>query len=89
MDIRQKLKEVQNVLSDKQEEERKIVNNLMFLMFGRESEELPAEFEIECFLDNEAVETFLREKLELNVEEVSLVPMSFMFGNPRFRIRLN
>lgn len=84
MDIRKKLNEVQNVLSDEQEEERKIVNNLMFLMFGRQSEELPAEFEIECFMDNEEVETFLREKLELNVEEVSLVPMSFMFGNPRF-----
>ena len=48
MDIRKKLNEVQNTLSDGQEEERNIVNDLMFLMFGRDSEELPKEFEIEC-----------------------------------------
>ena len=40
-------------------------------------------------MDNEAVETFIREKLELDVKEVVLIPMSFMIGNPRFRIELN
>ena len=89
MDIKRKLNEIQDLLSDEQEEERKIVNDLMFLMFGRDSEELPKEFEIECIMDNKAVETFLREKLELDVKEVGLVPMSFMIGNPRFRIELN
>ena len=89
MDIRRKLNEIQDLLSDEQEEERKIVNGLMFLMFGRDSEELPKEFEIECIMDNEAVETFLREKLELDVKEVGLVPMSFMMGSPRFHIELN
>ena len=89
MDIKRKLNEIQDLLSDEQEEERKIVNGLMFLMFGRDSEELPKEFEIECIMDNEAVETFLREKLELDVKEVVLIPMSFMIGNPRFRIELN
>ena len=89
MDIRRKLNEIQDLLSDEQEEERKIVNDLMFLMFGRDSEELPKEFEVECIMDNEAVETFLREKLELDVKEVSLVSMSFMIGSPRFHIELN
>ncbi len=89
MDIKRKLNEIQDLLSDEQEEERKIVNDLMFLMFGRDSAELPKEFEIECIMDNEAVETFLREKLELDVKEVVLIPMSFMIGNPRFRIELN
>ena len=89
MDIKRKLNEIQDLLSDEQEEERKIVNGLMFLMFGRDSAELPKEFEIECIMDNEAVETFLREKLELDVKEVVLIPMSFMIGNPRFRIELN
>ena len=67
----------------------KIINSLMFLMFGRDSDELPTEFEVECIMDNEAVETFLREKLELDVKAVSLVPMSFMFGSPKFRVELN
>lgn len=89
MDIKRKLNEIQDLLSDEQEEERKIVNDLMFLMFGRDSAELPKEFEIECIMDNEVVETFLREKLELDVKEVVLIPMSFMIGNPRFRIELN
>ena len=89
MDIRQKLNQVQQVLSDDQKEERKIINSLMFLMFGRDSDELPAEFEVECIMDNEEVETFLREKLELDVKAVSLVPMSFMFGSPKFRVELN
>lgn len=89
MDIRRKLNEMQDLLSNEQEEERKIVNDLMFLMFGRDSEELPKEFEVECIMDNEAVETFLRDKLELDVKEVSLVPMSFIIGSPRFRIELN
>ena len=89
MDIKQKLNEVQDVLTDDQTEERKIINSLMFLMFGRNSDELPAEFEVECIMDNEAVETFLREKLELDVKSVSLVPMSFMFGSPKFRVELN
>ena len=89
MDIRQKLSQVQQVLSDDQKEERKIINSLMFLMFGRDSDELPAEFEVECIMDNEAVETFLCEKLELDVKAVSLVPMSFMFGSPKFRVELN
>ena len=89
MDIRQKLNQVQQVLSDDQKEERKIINSLMFLIFERDSNELPAEFEIECIMDNEAVETFLREKLELDVKAVNLVSMSFMFGNPRFRVELN
>ena len=89
MDIRKKLNEIQNVLSDDQEEERNIVNDLMFLMFGRDSEELPREFEVECIMDNEQVETFLKEKLELDVENVSLVPMSLLLGKPRFRVKLN
>lgn len=89
MDIKQKLNHVQQVLSDDQKEERNIINSLMFLMFGRDSDELPAEFEVECIMDNEAVETFLREKLELDVKAVSLVPMSFMFGSPKFRVELN
>ena len=89
MDIRKKLNEVQNTLSDRQEEERNIVNDLMFLMFGRDSEELPKEFEIECIMDNEQVETFLKEKLELDVKDVSLVPMSILFGRPKFRVELN
>ncbi len=89
MDIRKKLNEVQNTLSDGQEEERNIVNDLMFLMFGRDSEELPKEFEIECIMDNEQVETFLKEKLELDVKDVSLVPMSILFGRPKFRVELN
>ena len=55
MDIRKKLNEIQNVLSNDQEEERNIVNDLMFLMFGRDSEELPKEFEVECIMDNEQV----------------------------------
>lgn len=89
MDIRKKLNEIQNVLSNDQEEERNIVNDLMLLMFGRDSEELPREFEIECIMDNEQVETFLKEKLELDVENVSLVPMSLLLGKPRFRVKLN
>ena len=89
MDIIQKLNQVQQVLSNDQKEERKIINSLMFLMFERDSNELPAEFEIACIMDTEAVETFLREKLELNVKAVNLVSMSFMFGNPRFRVELN
>lgn len=89
MDIRQKLSQVQQVISDDQKEERKIINSLMFLMFETDSDELPAEFEIECIMDNEAVETFLREKLELDVKAVSLVPLSFMFGSPKFRVELN
>jgi hypothetical protein len=89
MDIRKKLNEIQNVLSNDQEEERNIVNDLMFLMFGRDSEELPREFEVECIMDNEQVETFLKEKLELDVENVSLVPMSLLLGKPRFRVKLN
>ena len=89
MDIRKKLNEIQNVLSNDQEEERNIVNDLMFLMFGRDSEELPREFEIECIMDNEQVETFLKEKLELDVENVSLVPMSLLLGKPRYRVKLN
>lgn len=89
MDIRKKLNEIQNVLSNDQEEERNIVNDLMFLMFGRDSEELPREFEVECIMDNEQVETFLKEKLELDVENVNLVPMSLLLGKPRFRVKLN
>lgn len=89
MDIRKKLNEIQNVLSNDQEEERNIVNDLMLLMFGRDSEELPREFEVECIMDNEQVETFLKEKLELDVENVSLVPMSLLLGKPRFRVKLN
>ena len=90
MDIRQKLNEVQEVLSDEQEEERKIINSLIFLMFGRDSTELPTEFEVQCIMRNEEVETFLREKLELDVkEEVKLVPMSIMMGSPRFCVKLN
>ena len=89
MDIRKKLNEIQNVLSNDQEEERNIVNDLMLLMFGRDSEELPREFEIECIMDNEQVETFLKEKLELDVENVSLVPMSLLLGKPIFRVKLN
>ena len=89
MDIRKKLNEIQNVLSNDQEEERNIVNDLMFLMFGRDSEELPREFEVECIMDNEQVETFLKEKMELDVENVSLVPMSLLLGKPRFRVKLN
>lgn len=89
MDIRKKLNEIQKVLSNDQEEERNIVNDLMFLMFGRDSEELPREFEVECIMDNDQVETFLREKLELDVKEVSLVPMSLLMGRPRFRVKLN
>lgn len=89
MDIRKKLNEIQNVLSNDQEEELNIVNDLMFLMFGRDSEELPREFEVECIMDNEQVETFLKEKLELDVENVSLVPMSLLLGKPRFRVKLN
>lgn len=89
MDIIKKLNEVQKSLSDKQEEERKIVNSLMILMFGREEKELPKEFEVECLMDNDAIETFLREKLELDVKKVSLVPISFLFGIPRFYIELN
>lgn len=58
-------------------------------MFGRDSEELPREFEVECIMDNEQVETFLKEKLELDVENVSLVPMSLLLGKPRFRVKLN
>ena len=89
MDIKRKLNEIQDLLSDEQEEERKIVNGLMFLMFGRDSAELPKEFEIECVMDNEQVETFLKEKLELNVEDVSFVPISLLLGRPRFRVKLN
>lgn len=89
MDIREKLNEIQNALSNDQEEERNIVNDLMFLMFGRDSEELPREFEVECIMDNEQVETFLKEKLELDVENVSLVPTSLLLGKPRFRVKLN
>ena len=89
MDIRQKLNEVQDVLTDEQEEERKIVNRLIFLMFGRDSKELPTEFEVECIMGNEEVETFLREKLELDVKEVKLIPISIMMGSPRFRVELN
>ena len=89
MDIRKKLNEIQNVLSNDQEEERNIVNDLMFLMFGRDSEELPKDFEVECIMDNEQVETFLKEKLELDVENVSLVPMSLLLGKPRYRVKLN
>lgn len=89
MDIRKKLNEVQNVLSNEQEEERHIVNELMLLMFGNDSEELPKEFEIECVMDNEQVETFLKEKLELDVEDVSFIPMSLLLGRPRFRVKLN
>lgn len=89
MDIRQKLNELQDILLDEQEEERNIVNDLIFLMFGRDSEELPKEFEIECIMDNDQVETFLKEKLELDVKNVSLVPMSFLMGRPRFRVELN
>lgn len=89
MDIRQKLNHVQQALSDEQTEERKIINNLRFLMFGRDSDELPTEFEVECIMDNEALEAFLREKLELDVKTVSLVPMSILFGSPRFRVELN
>lgn len=89
MDIRKKLNEIQKVLSNDQEEERNIVNDLMFLMFGRDSEELPREFEVECIMDNDQVETFLREKLELDVKDVSLVPMSLLMGRPRFRVKLN
>lgn len=89
MDIRKKLNEIQKVLANDQEEERNIVNDLMFLMFGRDSEELPREFEVECIMDNDQVETFLREKLELDVKDVSLVPMSLLMGRPRFRVKLN
>ena len=89
MDIRQKLNQVQQVLSDDQKEERKIINSLMFLMFGSDSDKLPTEFEIECIMDNEAVENFLRKKLELDVKAVNLVPMSFMFGSQRYHIELN
>ena len=89
MNIRQKLNEVQDVLSNEQEEERNIVSELMFLMFGNDSEELPKEFEIECVMDNEQIETFLKEKLELDVEDVSLVPMSLLLGRPRFRVKIN
>lgn len=89
MDIRQKLNHVQQALSDEQTEERKIINILRFLMFGRDSDELPTEFEVECIMDNEALEAFLREKLELDVKTVSLVPMSILFGSPIFRVELN
>lgn len=89
MSIRKKLNEVQNELLYDQEEERNIVQELMFLMFGRDSEELPKEFEIECIMDNEQVKTFLKEKLEIDVKDVSLVPMSFLFGRPKFRVELN
>lgn len=89
MNIKQKLNEVQRELSDNQIEEREIIETLMFLMFGRESNELPKKFKVECMMDNDGVETFLREKVGLDVKEVSLVPGSIIFGGPVFEVELN
>lgn len=89
MNIKQKLNEVQRELSDNQIEEREIIETLMFLMFGRESNELPKKFRVECMMDNDGVETFLREKVGLDVKEVSLVPGSLFMGGPVFEVELN
>ena len=89
MDIIQKLNEIQDELTPEQEEEQKVVNDLMFLLFGREPKELPKKFQVNCLMENEALETFLREKLELDVKEVSFDPISLLFGNPSFIIKLN
>ena len=57
--------------------------------FGERVKKLPHEFEGECFMEDNEVETFLREKLNLDVREVQLIPTRVMFENPRFRIILN
>lgn len=87
--IVKKLNEVLDTLSDDQEEEKKIINVLMLMLFGKEPKELPKQFYIKCIMGNKELETFLRKKLELDVKEVNLVPMSFMFGAPVFQIELN
>lgn len=87
--IVKKLNEVLKTLSDDQEEEAKIVNQLMLLLFGREPKELPKQFEVKCFMDNEQIETFLRKKLELDVKEVNLNPITLLVGAPVFLIELN
>ena len=89
MDIVRKLNEVQDSLSDEQGEEIEVVNNLMLLLVGREPKQLPREFEIECFIDSDKLETLLREKLELDVKEISFDPFSVMFGRPKFVVTLN
>lgn len=89
MDFSKKLNQVQRGLTAEQKEERKIINCFIFLMFGKDSDEPPKEFEVECCLDNDAVETFLREKLELDVRSVTLIPASIIVGMPRFKVELN
>lgn len=85
MNLKQKLNEMQEVLSD--EQEKNVVDELIFLMFGRK--ELPKEFQVECCMDNMQLETFLKEKLELDVKEINFMPVSLMMGSPRFKIILN
>ena len=89
MDIVRKLNEVQDTLSDDQRDEIEVVNRLMLLLVGREKKQLPKEFEIECFIDSDKLETLLREKLELDVKEVFFDPFSVMFGRPKFVVTLN
>ena len=89
MDPMQKLREVQRQLPDSRKEEHKIINQLIFLVFGSEIREFPKEFQIRCNLDNDAVEKFLEEYLEMNVKEVRLVPVSLIVGEITFDVVLN
>ena len=89
MDIRKRLNLVSERLSDDQEPEIDVVNTLTFLMFGRESDELPKNFTVQCFMDTETLESFLRDDLKLDVKDVSLRFGSIMFGKPIYDVELN
>ena len=88
MDIRKRLNKVAERLTDDQEGEIDVVNTLMLIMFGRESENLPKIFTVECFMDQDTLDTFLREDLCLDVKSIYLHTGSIFFGKPRYEIEL-
>jgi len=89
MGFTEQLKNVQNSLSDEQEEEQEIVN--AFKIFEKKIKELPKEFELEFdyLIATNTIETFLREQLELDVKEVTFRSELIVSGRPKFRIILN
>lgn len=81
MDIIQRLYQAEKELPKAREQEKKIIDQLFFLVHGRSDHNLPKKFTVRTTMDELSVSDFLRKTLDFDVKEVKCLPILVGEGN--------
>ena len=88
MDIIEKLYQVKEELTEDQVQERKITDQLFFLVHGRADHNVPNSFLIRTTMDKVSVADFLRKTFDFDIKEVKCRPI-FIGEGHTYEILLN